>query len=110
MMDRLRVAGLALGLTVLTGCEAMMAAAVQDQRLGMVIGEKTADLATNEAAMETFKLDNSGLVVGFPTRTVTRPAGPTAPPNVLPDILIETPVIEGPEDPVLRQAFDLMTK
>jgi hypothetical protein len=28
MMDRLRVAGLALGLTVLTGCEAMMAAAV----------------------------------------------------------------------------------
>ncbi|HMA49923.1 MAG TPA: S41 family peptidase [Magnetospirillaceae bacterium] len=88
----------------------VVAAAVQDQHLALVIGEKTADLATNQTAIETFKLDNSGLVVGFPTQTVTRPAGETAPRSVLPDVLIDTPVIEDPGDPVLRQAFDLMTK
>ncbi len=88
---------------------AVLAAAVQDQRFGLVIGEKTADLATNQISIETFKLEKSGLVVGFPTATMTRPAGDKAPRAVLPDMLIDTPVIEGPDDPVLRQVFDLMT-
>ena len=88
----------------------VLAAAVQDQRLATVIGEKTADLATNHTAIDIFKLEHSGLVVGFPTRTMTRPAGETAPRSVLPDILLDTPVIEDPDDPVLHQAFDLMTK
>lgn len=89
---------------------AVLAAAVQDQHLATVIGEKTADLATNETAIETFKLDNSGLVVGFPTATMVRPAGAKAPRGVLPDLPIDTPVIEDPDDPVLQQAFDLVTK
>jgi len=89
---------------------AVLAAAVQDQRLALVIGEKTADLATSQTAIETFKLEKSGLVVGFPTATMTRPAGDKAPRFVLPDMLIDTPVIEDPDDPVLHQAFDLVTK
>jgi C-terminal processing protease CtpA/Prc len=87
-----------------------MAAAVQDQHLGLIIGERTADLATGETSIATFQLQNSKLVVGYPTAHRVRPAGENAPRFVLPDLLIDTPIIEGPEDPVLLQAFDLMTK
>lgn len=89
---------------------AVMAAAVQDQHLGLIIGERTADLATGETSIATFQLQNSKLVVGYPTAHRVRPAGENAPRFVLPDLLIDTPIIEGPEDPVLLQAFDLMTK
>lgn len=88
----------------------VVAAAVQDQHLATLIGEKTADLATNQTATETFKLEKSGLVVAYPTATMTRPAGDASPRSVIPDLLIDTPVIEDPDDPVLHQAFDRMTK
>ncbi len=89
---------------------AVMAAAVQDQHLGLILGERTSDLATGETAIETFELEKSKLVVGYPTAHMTRPAGEDAPRFVLPDLLIDTPVIEGPDDPVLQQAFDIVTK
>lgn len=89
---------------------AVLAAAAQDQRLAVLIGEKTADLATNQIAMESFTLAKSGLQVGFPTRTVVRPAGESAPRSVFPDLLIETPVIEAPTDPVLQDAILLVTE
>jgi hypothetical protein len=86
----------------------VLAAAAQDQRLALVIGEKTADMASNQTAIKTFKLEKSGLVVGFPTAAIKRPAGDKATRAVLPDIVIDTPVIEEPDDPVLKQAFDLV--
>ncbi|HMA50608.1 MAG TPA: S41 family peptidase, partial [Magnetospirillaceae bacterium] len=88
---------------------AVLAAAVQDQHFGLILGERTSDLATGQAAIQTFELDNSHLVVGYPTSHMVRIAGEDAPRFVLPDLLIDTPVIEGPEDPVLRQALDLVT-
>ena len=87
---------------------AVLAAAVEDQRIALVIGEKTADFASTQTAIKTFTLENSKLVVGFPTATVKRPAGDRATHAVLPDIVIDTPVIEEPDDPVLGQAFDLV--
>jgi hypothetical protein len=89
---------------------AVFAAAVQDQHFGLILGERTSDLATGDTAIRTFELENSNLVVGYPTSHIVRLAGDDAPRFVLPDILIETPVIEGPMDPVLLQAFDLVTK
>jgi hypothetical protein len=41
---------------------------------------------------------------------MTRLAGEDAPRFVLPDVLIDTPIVEGPDDPVLQQAFDIVTK
>lgn len=89
---------------------AVMAAAVQDQHMGVILGERTSDLATGEAVIQTFELENSHLVVGYPTSRMVRPAGEEAPRWVLPDILIDTPVIEGQDDPVLLQALDIVTK
>ena len=89
---------------------AVMAAAVQDQHFGLILGERSSDLATGDTAIRTFELDNSHLVVGYPTSKMVRVAGEDTPRFVLPDVLIDTPVIEGPEDPVLQQAFDLVTR
>jgi len=89
---------------------AMLAAAAQDQRLAIVIGEKTADLVTGAVTEERFTLAKSGLEVAFPIARVTRPAGESAPRSVFPDLLIETPVIETPVDPVLQDAIELVTE
>ena len=58
--------------------------------------------------METFTLPNTGLVVGFPKAFIVRPSGDLAPRGVVPDIAIETPVVEGVEDPVLARALELV--
>lgn len=81
-----------------------VAALVQDYRFATVIGEETSDLATTYGAMETFSLAKSGLTVGFPKAQIVRPNGDLAPRGVVPDIAIATPLVEGPEDPVLEKA------
>ena len=82
-----------------------VAATIQDYRFGRILGEETSDLATTYGAMETFALPATGLVVGFPKAHIIRPNGDTAARGVVPDIAIETPVVEGPEDPVLERAL-----
>ena len=85
-----------------------VAALVQDHGFGQILGEETSDLATTYGAMETFTLPNTGLVVGFPKAFIVRPSGDLAPRGVVPDIAIETPVVEGVEDPVLARALELV--
>lgn len=82
-----------------------VAALVQDHQLGTILGEETADLATTYGAMETFTLTRSRLVVGFPKAYIVRPSGDLAPRGVVPDIAIETPLVETVDDPVLQRAL-----
>jgi hypothetical protein len=44
------------------------------------------------------------LEVGFPKAFIVRPSGDLAPRGVVPDVAIETPVVEGIDDPVLQRA------
>jgi C-terminal processing protease CtpA/Prc len=84
-----------------------VAATVQDHGFGTIIGEETSDLATTYGAMETFTLPRTGLTVGFPKAHIVRPNGDLAARGVVPDLRIETPLWEGPEDPVLRHAVGI---
>ncbi|KKO47758.1 hypothetical protein VT06_15410 [Arsukibacterium sp. MJ3] len=63
-----------------------VAAIAQDYQFATVIGEPTADLATTYAAMETFTLLHTGLIVGYPKALIIRPNGNTQPAGVTPDI------------------------
>jgi C-terminal processing protease CtpA/Prc len=87
-----------------------VAATVQDFHFGTVIGEETADLATTYGAMETFELPKTGLKVGFPKANIIRPNGDLTPRGVVPDITIKTPIVEGPEDPVLQAAIKIVSQ
>ncbi|MCE9573277.1 MAG: S41 family peptidase [Deltaproteobacteria bacterium] len=82
-----------------------VAATIQDAHLGVIFGEETSDLATTYGAMETFTLDHSGLVVGFPKAYIVRPSGDLEARGVVPDRAIETPIVETADDPVLQRAF-----
>jgi len=85
-----------------------VAALLQDYGFGTVLGEETADLATTFGAMEHFTLRRTGLVVNFPKAMIVRPNGSMLARGVVPDSAIVTPAIEGPEDPVLREAQGLI--
>lgn len=85
----------------------MVAALSQDYHFATILGEETADLASTYGAMEQFTLSHSGIVVGFPKAHIIRPNGDTASRGVVPDIAIETPLLEGNDDPVLRGAIAL---
>jgi hypothetical protein len=79
-----------------------VAAIVQDYGFGRVVGEKTSDMATTYGAMETFKLDATGITVSFPKAHIIRPSGETMSDGVTPEQIIETPIIPKPRDTVLE--------
>ena len=78
------------------------AAILQDYKFAVVIGEETADLASTLGAMEHFTLEETGIRVGFPKAQIVRPNGDPTRRGVIPDLHIQTPLIEGEEDPVLK--------
>lgn len=63
-----------------------VAAIAQDYDFATVIGEKTADLATTYAAMESFTLDHTGIEVGYPKAHIIRPNGDLKADGVTPDV------------------------
>lgn len=85
-----------------------VAALVQDFGFGVVLGEETSDLATTYGAMERFVLPRTGIEVGYPKAQIVRPSGDLALRGVVPDIPIETPLVEGPDDPVLGRAVEII--
>lgn len=85
-----------------------VAAILQDYGFATLIGEETSDLATTYGAMETFALSRTGLAVGYPKALILRPNGSRAPRGVVPDIVIDTPIVESPEDPVLQRAMQII--
>jgi C-terminal processing protease CtpA/Prc len=84
------------------------AALIQDYRFGTIIGEETSDLATTLGAMEAFRLPRTGIEIGFPKSLIIRPNGSLERRGVVPELAIETPMIEGADDRVLRRAFELV--
>ncbi|MCE9523097.1 MAG: peptidase S41, partial [Alphaproteobacteria bacterium] len=84
-----------------------IAALAQDYGFATVLGEETSDLATTYAAMEQFTLSRTGIDVGFPKAQIIRANGSRDARGVIPDIAIETPIVEGKDDPVLRRALEI---
>lgn len=85
-----------------------MASIVQDYGFGRILGEETSDLATTYGAMESFRLPHTGIDVGYPKAHIVRPNGDLSPRGVVPDIAIPTPVVETPDDPVLRRTIEIV--
>ncbi|MFK8014765.1 MAG: S41 family peptidase [Gammaproteobacteria bacterium] len=78
-----------------------VAAIVQDYKLGLIAGEKTADMATTYGAMETFTLAGTGMKVGFPKAHIVRPSGERRSDGVTPDLPIESPIVPTDGDTML---------
>lgn len=85
----------------------MLAALSQDFHFATIVGEETADLASTYGAMEQFTLSRSGIAVGFPKAHIVRPNGDETSRGVVPDVAIETPLLEGVGDPVLQRALGI---
>lgn len=87
-----------------------VAAMAQDYHFATILGEETSDLATTYGAMEHFNLTNSGIIVGFPKAFIVRPNGDQTIRGVVPDYIIETPLIESENDPVLNEAINFIER
>ncbi|WP_395374015.1 S41 family peptidase [Marinicella sp. W31] len=87
-----------------------VAAMLQDYGWATILGEETRDLATSYGAMEHFTLPHTGIRVGYPKAFIIRPSGDQTIRGVVPDVLIDTPIIEYEEDVVLKQAIDVLNK
>lgn len=60
--------------------------------------------------MEHFNLTNSGIIVGFPKAFIVRPNGDQTIRGVVPDYIIETPLIESENDSVLNEAINFIER
>ncbi len=85
-----------------------VAAIAQDYNFATVIGEPTTDLATTYAAMETFSLQHTGIVVGYPKALIIRPNGDTRAAGVTPDIQLPALAGKADDDAVLQQVVDYL--
>lgn len=60
--------------------------------------------------MEQFTLSRTGIEVGFPKAHIVRVNGDVSARGVVPDIAIETPVVEPRSDVVLREALAIAAR
>lgn len=88
----------------------MVAALAQDYRFATIVGEETSDLGSTYGAMEQFALSRTGIVVNFPKAHIVRPDGNTEARGVVPDVAIETPIVEGVADTGLARALEIAAK
>ncbi|MBP6010912.1 MAG: hypothetical protein KBA31_01685 [Alphaproteobacteria bacterium] len=84
-----------------------VAALAQDYGFATIVGEETSDLATTFGAMEQFTLTRTGIEVGFPKAQIIRVNGDTQARGVVPDIAIETPLVEPVDDLVSKRALEI---
>ncbi len=87
-----------------------VAALIQDEGFGTVLGEETSDLASTLGAMETFNLPHSGVTVGYPKAVLLRPNGVAERRGVVPDVAIEEPISADPAGDVLRSATAIIRR
>lgn len=84
-----------------------VAALSQDYKFATILGEETSDLATTYGAMEQFALSRTGIDVNFPKALIIRANGDRAARGVIPDVVIETPIVQSKDDRVLMRALDV---
>ena len=81
-------------------------ALIQDYGFGTVYGEPTRDMATTYGAMEHFRLEHSGLEVGYPKAMIIRPNGARAPHPLEPDVGLPIPAVRGAQDVMLAALLE----
>jgi hypothetical protein len=84
---------------------ASVAALVQDYGFGKVMGEETADVASNYASVQSFTLPNTKISVTYPKSHFVRPNGKDEVLGVQPGFSIPRAPIEDPNDQVLSDAI-----
>lgn len=87
---------------------ASVAALVQDYKFGKVIGEETADVASNYASVQNFTLPETKIVVTYPKSHFLRPNGKDDGTGVIPDFQTGPSTIVYVDDPALKTAIDLV--
>ncbi|WND02811.1 S41 family peptidase [Temperatibacter marinus] len=86
------------------------ASIVQDYKFGIIVGEKTSDMATTYGAMETFTLPETKISVGFPKAHIVRPSGELKNDGVKPDWTITSPIVQTQEDVVLNKLLGMIVE
>jgi hypothetical protein len=81
-----------------------VAALVQDYGFGTIIGEETADVASNYASVLSFDLPKTGITVTYPKSHFVRPNGRDDVSGVTPDVPLKRAPIGVAEDVVLQEA------
>lgn len=87
---------------------ASVAALVQDYGFGKVMGEETADVASNYASVQHFTLPGTGVAVTFPKSHFVRPNGKDDVEGVRPDFPIGRPPITAAGDTTLNMAVEII--
>jgi len=81
-----------------------VAALVQDYSFGTVLGEETADVASNYASVLYFDLPKTGITVTFPKSHFVRPNGRDDVSGVTPNVPLRRAPIGVADDVVLEEA------
>jgi hypothetical protein len=89
---------------------ASVAALIQDYGFGKVIGEETADVASNYASVQSFTLPGTRVSVTYPKSHFIRPNGDDAVSGVKPDFPIARPPIGTAGDIVLSSALSIIRR
>ncbi|MGH6613715.1 S41 family peptidase [Sphingomonas sp.] len=84
---------------------ASVAALVQDYKFGKVMGEETADVASNYASVLYFDLPRTGITVTYPKSHFIRPNGADEVTGVVPDVMLPRQPITGDRDVMLDAAL-----
>lgn len=87
---------------------ASVAALIQDYGFGKVIGEETADVASNYASVQHFTLPATGVTVTYPKSHFVRPNGRDEVAGVKPDFHIARPPVTAAEDVALSAALGVI--
>lgn len=87
-----------------------VAALVQDYGFGKIMGEETADTASNYASVQNFTLPATGMAVTYPKSHFVRPSGVDEVAGVVPDIPLMRQPIGVAEDRVLAEALEAIRK
>ena len=81
------------------------AAMIQDYGLGTVVGEVTADVPSNYAAIHQFSLPRTGIAVSYPKAFLIRPNGDERFVGTVPDLVV-APYPGGGTDEIMDRALE----
>jgi hypothetical protein len=86
---------------------AMTAAQIQDYHFGILIGEKTSELASSYSSIHQYELPNTKIAVVYPKAYTVRPNGDNRFEGVTPDFVVEDNIFTD-KDEILDYTLDLI--